>query len=288
MKTLYEMRNYIQEQIEDDSNPTLVDSWINRAIETAASRWKFAEYTITKTVTPDVNGAFYVPANFQGVELIYPTDETFSKFMHHTPQTRHGNRVCREYWMWGTKRSADGATASISVTNGMYSITSTGLFTGAVSGDIIRFGTDSTEYEVNVVGGANTASITPFYRGAATTATVYLRPEGTKQIKLYDSTDSAYTSSVVLVYNTKPRPLYNDNDRLDADIAEIVEYGTLIEAYRNEKYMVDGERLKQDYMTAAENCLNSQKAPFQQKIPEGIKGGLPAFSLHTNRSAKNR
>ncbi len=287
MKTLSEMRTYIEEQIEDDSNPTLVDLWLNRSLEALCAKHEFTGYKRFLTITPDANGQFFVPPSYIGTTLLRPEDtDTFKKFIFLSEINLYGTRVARPYYTLGNPRAAQGYTETgITITNGDSTITGTGSgFLSTDVGDVLLIGNSSYEYTVTSFTNVNNIAFLPEYRGAGGSLRVTVRPRGTKTMIVYDETDTVYTSDIVLYYKVNPQPLYNDQDKLEADIGEAVEFRALIEAYRNEKYNVDAERLRIDLQEAISNALNAEVTPPNQSLPEGLYGGGPAWSIHSNRS----
>ena len=284
MKTLYEMRVWLQDMVEDTSDPDLFDSWINRALISLTDEFEFDGYTKKVTLTPDSNGEFYVPPAYNGMIRLYPESDEFSKFVYQTPASRRGNRIARPYYMSADTRAVDQASSSVTIANGDTAIVGTGSpFSSAVVGEPVRFGTDSYEYEIATKADSNNITVTPAYRGEGGTVTMYVNPAGQRRFVVYDADDVAFTTDVTMYYKVKPQTLYNDNDRPYSALGEAIEYKSLLDSYRNERYNVDAERLRVDLQQSIARALNAEATPPRQTIPEGLFGGAPPFSIHTRR-----
>lgn len=289
MKTLDEMRTYVSDQIEDDSTETLgiIDGWLNKTLKRLCDKYVWAGYSKSATITPDANGAFYVPPAFQGVVQVIPEDDTFGSFEYQSESSRRRNRLAAFYYMDGVIRATDGDTESnVSIANGATTITGTSsMFASGDVGEAVLIGNNGYEYEITAFTNANNVTIAPAFRGATDTYRVVLRPAGIRQFIVYDSADAAYTSDIILKYKVTPQPLYNDYDRPMIDADEALQYGALIEALRNEKYNLDAERLERDYNSAVADARQSETRPPRTRLPKGLRTAFPPFSFHINRDS---
>ena len=292
MKTLFEMRTYVSEQIEDDSTGTIavIDSWINKALKNLCDKYVWGGYSKNKTITPNATtGAFYVPPSFGGVIQLVPSDDSFGQFSYLSVPARRGNRIAEPHYMEGISRAAATAVDTAgTVTNGSAAVTSTSsIFASSDVGEALLIGNSGYEYEIATYIGATSITLTSAYRGAsaAATARITLEPPGVRQFIVYDEADDVYTSSVILSYKVIPQILYNAWDRPMIDADDAIMYGALIEALRNEKYSIDAERLARDYADAVGNARQSEIRPPRKRMPKGLLTPLPAFSFHTNRDA---
>jgi len=291
MQTLSEIRTYVSNVIEDDSAETLgiIDVWINKALKSLCDRFSWSGYTKTKTITPGVStGAFYAPPGFAGVIQIVPADDSFGSFQFFSASSRRRNRLYAPYYMEMATRVSDGAVDTAGTfANGSSAVTATGsIFAPSDVGESLLLGSEGYEYEIASYVSATSVTITPVYRGESATATgrITIRPAGVRQFAVYDQNDKAYTSDVILIYKTVPQKLYNDYDRPLINADEALKFGALIEALRNEKYSIDAERIKQDYVQAVENARQSEIGVPRIGLPKGLLTPMPAFSFHTNRN----
>lgn len=291
MQTLSEIRTYVSDVIEDDSTETLsvIDKWINKALKNLCDKYTWAGYTREKTITPDsTTGAFYVPAGFAGVIRIYPYDESFGSFLFMSPAARRGNRLTAPYYMETTCRLSGSSVATdATVTNNSNIVTTaTNFFSSSNVGQTLLIGNSGYEYEIASYSSATSVTITPEYRGESVTgeARITINPIGQRQFIVYNTDDTPYTDNIVLIYKVFPQPLYNDYDRPLINADEAIKLGTLIECLRNEKYSVDAERIKADYLDAVNNARQSEVKPPKIRLPKGMLTPMPPFSFHTNRN----
>jgi len=291
MQTLAEIREYVSQVIEDNSEDTLmvIDMWINKALKSLCDKYIWSGYSRTRTITPDSNGSFYVPAAFSGVIRIYPANDSFGSFTYLSISSLRGNRIAEPYYIEGEPLTEDEKiNTDATITNNSKNIsTATAFFN--LTDDLLKpviINNNGYEYEISQVIDDSNAVLSLPYRGEsiAGTSSIIVNPAGRRRFIVYDSDGTPYTNDIVLVYKINPQPLYNDTDRPLINADEALKFGALIESLRNEKYSVDAERIKNDYFDAVANARQSEVKAPKKRLPEGLITPLPPFSFKSNRS----
>lgn len=293
MKTYSQLITYVQNQIEDDSTYTLgfIKEWINITLDHLCENYRWPNYVKTEIITPDSNGEFYMPPAFLGILSIRPNADGSSDrwyFQYQQAETEYENRYANPYYKDIVGRVTTGATdTATAITNGATTVTtSTSIFASTDVGEALLIGDDGYEYEITAYNSATSVDISPAYRGASATVSVYLRPEGVRAIKLFNESGEPYTDDVEFTYKVRPQHLYNDYDRPLIDADEAIQKGALIEAMINEKYNIDAQRMERDFFEAVSNALKVDSHPKRVLLPKGTRTPLPAFSFGTNRSTR--
>lgn len=298
MQELKEIRDWAISLLEDDTQNTEIDLWINNAVRMAEklTRWGILKHSLT--LTTDANGDITVPAYIRAINVIYPGDGTHPNDslpflrLDQTPNVFQ-TRVRQRYYLPRGMSTAAQTQPLCDVTNGSTSIDiRVAAGTWFVAGDVGKattFAGKSFPYEITAVDvGAETASIYPDYRGQTEVTVGVLAttpPEGERVLRFYNEDDSVHASLPVLLETQRYHPLlFADTDMFLLDCPTCIRLLVEQEMLRNGKYDRDAINLLSELEAAKHAEVAPERQEQRTNLPQGLGKTGPLFGRGPRRT----
>ena len=262
MDTLKDIRDVIEDFIEDMTIADIMDNYINFALKDAESIIDFSALFGTVDMTPDSSGVIKLPPRCRKINRITsvksssgPADRVY----HPTRQRPTGDEA-RKNWYWHLPYPAsetDEKLRVVSITQGSTSIQ-------AANGESTFFTADDVGSELNIEGDSEEYVITAFTAGDTDTITVYPRVTsdtntsvnavigiaGRERNQLLTNAIIPSTEEVSIEYQKKHPLLIEDEDRLLIPCPRTIAYMAIQLCQQTNKYDVDADRLERKLLEA--------------------------------------
>lgn len=285
--TLGSLRQYAQDIVEDSSSASNneYDRWINEAVASVAREQRWKELTAQKSITlaSSDNGEVDEPALFD-----YLIGFTYSdggalghqRFEERAFESADSDIRFTRYWFHQAGVSESGSTTCTAhVTSGSKTITADNTvsqtwFVDADVGSRLVVSGHRGIYEVTARS-STTVTIYPDFRGAdAKSQSVTVAPEGMRKWYLYTDKDVLFTGTVLMDYQKVHPYLYSDDDPVLFDAPDSIRFRVEMTAARQNKYVADAQRLKDDYRDALRREFAVNGTRPSTPLRNGF-GGLP-------------
>lgn len=253
MIRLEDLRNNVQDWIENEDDSTAVDRAINRAIRQVQKLADWEALRRIDVITPDEEGKFTQPPLVEKLRGVYSqgTYTPASEFVvvKEPIVTDAGTTVSGKLIPYGPTLTATETDLIVGVTVGSTTITQSATSTVDIDEDWVglRFQLegDSTTYEIASATAATSMTVYPSVRrDTGTTLTCVVDPAGQKQYKIMYYNGEPYTSEVD-VYYQMAHPALNDDEDLLLIPAEMLVTLYAVQFFLNQtKYDVDARSLE--------------------------------------------
>jgi hypothetical protein len=262
MDTLKDIRDVIQDFIEDMSIATVMDNYINFALKDAESIIPFSALFGTTDMTPDSSGVLKIPPRCRKITRITsvksdagPADRTY-----HPTRQRPTADEARKNWYWYLPYPAsetDENLQVVSITQGSASIQAaedeTTFFTADDIGSELNIEGDSEEYVITAFTEGDTDTITVYPRVASATNTsvnAVIGIAGRERNQLLTNAIIPSTEEVSIEYQKRHPLLIEDEDRLLIPCPRTIAYMAIQLCQQTNKYDVDADRLERKLLEA--------------------------------------
>jgi hypothetical protein len=298
MQELKEIRDWAISLLEDETQNTEIDLWINNSVRQAEKLTRWERLRGFVDLTTDANGDITLPAYVRTPNVIFPGDGTHpNASLPFVRRIRIPNdfetRVKQRYYV---PRGMSQVARSQPLCDVTYRSTSIDIRVAAgtwfVAGDVGKactFDGTSHPYEITAVDTvAETASIFPSYRGQTEVTNGVLAttpPEGERIIRFYNEDDTVYASAAVRIDFQRFHPrLYGDRDLFLLDCPTCIRLLVQQEMLRNGKYDRDALNLLQELEAAKHMEVAPENQEERANLPQGIGKMGPLFGRGPRRN----
>jgi hypothetical protein len=298
MQTLKELRDWVIALIEDESQDTEIDLFINTAAREAAKMIHWGVLKDELTLTTDANGDITLPSYVRALMKVTKGDGTLPNnetpfVLNNTIPDKYELRLIEPYYLYKGISSATQTQPTCTVTQGSNAV---GILaaggTWFASSDVgkgLSFAGDSFVYEIlSVVTGSGTeaATIYPTYRNVTNTAGIVgTTPiEGEKVVRFYNEDDSVYASLPVLFEYQRYHPkMYHDDERFLLSCEKTLRLLVEKELLRNQKYDTDARNLDNELELAKHQELSPEMSERKKSLPQPLGKGPGLFQRPSSR-----
>jgi len=294
---LDEVVQYIQDQIEEDSQNTTITKWVNKAVDLCALRYRWPILRRERIVTPTATGIIKTPPLAQTINGIYkdePEPKTVRFRFREGDQSTGEARLNQFFYKTAEATLTGGADIpDMSVTQGSQAVvdnSASGPFLAADVGKLIVFDNSSQNYEIVAFTDVDTITVFPVYDEATTlTEVARIEPLGEQQWQLFHPDRTVYSETDIIIdYQMFHPRLAVRRDRILIPCSHSIMIATLREANRNLKFDNDALALDRDFEAALTIESGSKNREPQVSLPRGLNDSAGMFAHQSRNVTRTR